>query len=92
MADTKKTSTRKSKAGARKKGKKGKSKMTKFRVWCLKNGIAQITMNQDTYLSLGSINNMWHVGKSNDSTILLVSLVYELDFEELKTMITTFED
>lgn len=66
-------------------------KNTKFRFWCLKKGITQINIKNETYLSLGSINNMWHVGKSNDSTILLMSIIYKIDFDELKKLITTFE-
>lgn len=92
MAETpKKAKSKKSKAkaGAR---KSGSSKMTKFRIWCMKKGITQINIHDETYLSLGSINNMWHIGKSNDSTILLMSIVYKIDFDELKKLITTFED
>lgn len=69
-----------------------KFKCTQFQMWCMQQKITQKEIRNKTYLSYGSINNMWHSGHSNDSTILLVSLVYELDFNKLKKMVTTFID
>lgn len=69
-----------------------KLKCTQFQMWCMQQKITQKEIRNKTYLSFGSINNMWHSGHSNDSTILLVSLVYKLDFNRLKKMVTTFID
>jgi len=64
---------------------------TKFKIWCIKEGITQVQIQNDTKLSIGCIHSTWNEGKANDSTIKLISLVYNLDEAKLKNMITTFE-
>lgn len=72
----------------------------KFRVWCLERGVSQIAIKKATGQSLGSANNMWHIGNSSDSTIRLLRYVFNdptqftntagITEDELRKMITTF--
>jgi hypothetical protein len=64
---------------------------TKFKIWCIKEGITQVQIQNDTKLSIGCIHSTWNEGKATDSTIKLISLVYNLDEAKLKNMMTTFE-
>jgi hypothetical protein len=83
------------KKGAKKTSKKStnnnSNNATKFKIWCIKEGITQVQIRTDTKLSIGCIHATWNEGKATDSTIKLISLVYNLDEAKLKKMITTFE-
>lgn len=72
----------------------------KFRTWCMERGLSQIAISDATNNSRGSVNNMWHIGNCNDSTILLLEYVFNdpkkftntagVTEAELRKMITTF--
>lgn len=78
--------------GTKKKSKKNIKKSTKFKIWCIKQGITQRQIHKDTCLSIGTIHSMWHKGKANASSIKLISLVYKLTDDSTKKMISLFED
>src|SRR3954462_15688221 len=61
--------------------------VTKFKIWCIENGITQVKICEDTKLSIGCIHATWNDGKANDSTIKLIAMVYNLDEVKLKKMI-----
>ncbi len=63
---------------------------TKFKKWCIKNGIQQLDIRKKTKLSIGCIHSTWNDGKATGSTIKLISLVYNINEAKLKKMITTF--
>ena len=88
-SNKKTTATKKVKKDSEKKTKKGHA--TKFKFWCLKEGITQVQIRDETKLSIGCIHATWNEGKATDSTIKLISLVYNLDEQKLKNMINTFE-
>jgi hypothetical protein len=91
---SKKSTTRIKKTPKKKSAKKkisSSNNATKFKIWCIKEGITQVQIQNDTKLSIGCIHSTWNEGKANDSTIKLISLVYNLDEPKLKKMITTFE-
>lgn len=75
----------------KKKKSPNQKKITRFKIWCMKNGITQRQIHRDTLLSIGTIQSMWMKGNANGSTIKLISLVYNLDENEAKNLITTFE-
>jgi len=93
---SKKSTTRNKKTPKKKSAKKitktiSINNATKFKIWCIKEGITQVQIRVDTKLSIGCIHATWNEGKATDSTIKLISLVYNLDESKLKKMITTFE-
>jgi hypothetical protein len=63
---------------------------TEFKIWCIKNKIEMQDIRRDTKLSIGCIHGLWNVGKANESTIKLISLVYKINEKELNGMVTTF--
>jgi hypothetical protein len=67
-------------------------KTTKFMLWCIKNNITQRRLRKDTNLSIGTIQATWYKGSANASTIKLISLVYNLDEEKVKKMISEFDE
>lgn len=74
-----------------KKSKKNlESNATEFKIWCIKNGIEMKDIRRDTKLSIGCIHSTWNLGKASESTIKLLSLVYDLPESKLSRMITTF--
>lgn len=88
---TKKVSNKKAINKKVKKPTVNNNNATKFKIWCIKEGITQVQIQNETKLSIGCIHSTWNEGKANDSTIKLISLVYNLDEVKLKNMITTFE-
>jgi hypothetical protein len=74
-----------------KKSKKNlESNATEFKIWCIRSGIEMKDIRRDTKLSIGCIHALWNVGKASESTIKLLSLVYDINENKLKRMITTF--
>jgi hypothetical protein len=71
---------------------KNEKKTTKFMLWCIKNKITQRKLRKDTNLSIGTIQATWYKGRANASTIKLISLVYNLDEEKVKKMISEFDE
>jgi hypothetical protein len=69
-----------------------KTTFTKFRLYCLKNGISQEDIMDETFLSKGCVHGMWNNGKSSTKSIKLVSLVFNIDEENLREMMTEFVD
>ena len=63
---------------------------TEFKIWCIKNKIEMQHIRRDTKLSIGCIHALWNVGKANESTIKLLSLVYKINEKEVSDMVTTF--
>jgi len=88
---TRSKKTPKKKSAKKKSATKKNNNATKFKIWCIKEGITQVRIQLDTKLSIGCIHSTWNEGKANDSTIKLISLVYNIDEVKLKKMITTFE-
>lgn len=62
-------------------------KMSYFKVWCAEKGILQKDIRRDTKLSIGCIHSLWNEGKASESTIKLLSLVYNLKEEKIKEMV-----
>ncbi len=74
-----------------KKSKKNlESNATEFKIWCIRNGMEMKDIRRDTKLSIGCIHSTWNLGKANESTIKLLSLVYDINEKKLAKMITTF--
>lgn len=66
-------------------------KATKFKIWCMKQSITQVDIRKATKLSIGCIHATWNEGKASDSTIKLISLLYDIEESKLKKLIKTFE-
>lgn len=74
-----------------KKSKKNlESNATEFKIWCIRNGIEMKDIRRDTKLSIGCIHSTWNLGKATESTIKLLSLVYDINEKKLSKMIKTF--
>jgi hypothetical protein len=78
----------------KKKSPTSNTSMTNFQQWCIVNNVTQVSMREETMLSIGCIHNTWHIGKASDSTIRLLFLVYGKKYgiteQEIKNKIYTF--
>jgi hypothetical protein len=60
---------------------------TKFRIYCLENGITQNDIRDKTDLSIGCIHGAWNSGTSTPSTINKIATAFDIDKDILSKMI-----
>jgi hypothetical protein len=77
---------------AKKRTAKKINRITRFKIWCVKRNLTQRQIRKDTNLSIGTIHSMWYKGKANESNMKLISLVYKIEEEKLKRLITEFDN
>jgi hypothetical protein len=67
-------------------------KIPKFKNWLQEQGMTQDSLAHQTHLSVRTVHKLVNTGIANDSTILLVAHVLEIDEKELISMLITQEN